>query len=287
MLEVEQVSPSVWAHTKGETIGNVAFIKLDESVVMIDSGMDPVTANTLRETVEQISGLPVAYLVYTHYHNDHVFGGQVFTDCKIIATKKTGELIAHAKKNVWTHDFLSHAAKFNPGMADKWVNLDITLPNVTFEKKFTIAECGHAVHLIETGGHTAGCCFVHFPEERVVISGDLVFAESWPYGGDPTCDPFTWLKTFETLAAMDFDKLVPGHGPVIQKNDLIFYLEFFEKILSTIEGFIHKGLDKKAVLEHPELPSLPFPQNEWVIKNRPVTISRFYDAILGRGLQRQ
>ena len=39
MFELEQVSKSIWAHTLGETIGNVAVIKLTESNVVVDSGM--------------------------------------------------------------------------------------------------------------------------------------------------------------------------------------------------------------------------------------------------------
>ncbi len=35
MVHFEQISESVWAHTEGETLGHVAFVKLEECTIFI------------------------------------------------------------------------------------------------------------------------------------------------------------------------------------------------------------------------------------------------------------
>ena len=189
MLPIEQVSEHIWAHTHGETIGNAAFIQLRDQTVMIDSGMDPVTAQDLRITAEKTTGLPVRTLVYTHHHDDHVFGGQVFKDCNIIASNTVNTLLHKHKETIWTPEFLADAAQDNPGMDEKWNNLEITLPTTTFDSHYTVSD--------DSFGYD-----IQFPYLYVSSSEDYenyvkYFVDTPPYTTDEIIQ----------LAGYDFDKL--------------------------------------------------------------------------------
>ncbi len=277
MLKLDPVSDSIWAHTLGETIGNVAVIKLQESTVIVDSGMDPVTAQALRKAAEEVTGLPTRYLIITHHHDDHVLGNQVFEDCEIISTQQTYDLMGKCITEEWTPEVLNKKASFNPGQAEKWKSLRFVLPTKTFEHDFQLNEGDMSVNIIKVDGHTAGSAYVWVPNERIVISGDIVFAERWPYGGDPTCDPYQWIQGFEQICARDFHKLVPGHGPILSKQDVNYYFDFFKKIMAIIEGQVAEGASKEDVAKSSPLPELPFEVNAWAKANRHITIRRFYD----------
>ncbi len=88
MFKFEKVSDSVWVHVEGETFGHVAFVRLKDKLVFIDSGYYPKVIKEARKQAEEITGLPVKQLIITHHHGDHVLGNQFFDDCEIISSKK-------------------------------------------------------------------------------------------------------------------------------------------------------------------------------------------------------
>ncbi len=73
----------------------------------------------------------------------------------------------------------------------------------------------HTFDLLHTPAHTPGQVAVFVPEERVVFTGDTIFSEcqTWLM----TSDVAQWLEALERIKELDFDYLVPGHGPVTDK----------------------------------------------------------------------
>lgn len=282
MFELEPVSDSVWAHTLGETIGNVAVIKLTESNVVVDSGMDPITAQALRTAAEEVTGLPTKYLIVTHHHDDHVLGNQVFEDCEIISTRQTYELMTKCITEEWTPEVMEKKAAFNPGQAEKWESLRFVLPTKTFDSIYQLNEGDKSLDIIQVDGHTVGSAYVWVPKECIVISGDIIFAERWPYGGDPTSNPYTWIKGFEQIVAREFKKLVPGHGPILSPADVKYYFDFFKEIVAVIEGLVAEGLSEEEVVNSQQLPEVPHEVNAWAKANRHVTVRRFYEFAASR-----
>jgi cyclase len=72
-------------------------------------------------------------------------------------------------------------------------------------------------------GHTNGDAVIYFPSERVLHTGDLCMTT----GGPPFIDYSAggslvdWDKTLEQALQYDFDTVIPGHGPVSKKADLV------------------------------------------------------------------
>ena len=85
------------------------------------------------------------------------------------------------------------------------------LPNITFDRELRL-HCGDVtVEVRHPGrGHTAGDVVVFIPEDRVLVTGDLA------HGFEPLlfeAYPDEWPATLERLSELEFDILVPGHGP--------------------------------------------------------------------------
>jgi glyoxylase-like metal-dependent hydrolase (beta-lactamase superfamily II) len=111
------------------------------------------------------------------------------------------------------------------------------LPNLTFNYDLRL-HCGDVtIELLFLGrGHTAGDVVVFVPEDRVVVTGDLV------HGLDPLlmeAYPDEWPITVGKVAELDFDSLVPGHGPVQHGRAM---LTLFKDYLTELNQLVKEGV---------------------------------------------
>ena len=276
MFELEQVSENVWAHTKGETRGNVVFVRLKGIGIMVDSGMDPKTAKVAREAAEKEMNVPIKYLVITHHHADHVFGNQALEDCEIISSKDTKEIIEEQISTNWTKEKLEERMEQVPEFRDKWEELKFILPTTTFVGEHLLEEDGEKLEIIQTNGHTRGSSYLYLETDNVVITGDLLFAERFPYGGDPTADPYLWIDAYTQMIYLNPDKVVPGHGPVTFKEELEIQRKYLEMLVKKLEDLVVDGVIKEDIFERKDLPEFPYEVEPNRLKSM---LERCYDVI--------
>ena len=96
-------------------------------------------------------------------------------------------------------------------------------------------------------GHTNGDAVIYFPALRVVHTGDLVAGNSplIDYGGGGSL--VEWAKTLDGIMKLDFDTMIPGHGPVGKKADIVTYRGNVEKLRTRITGLVRGGSSKEEV----------------------------------------
>ena len=99
----------------------------------------------------------------------------------------------------------------------------LTPPNITLERDMMLyqdlAQGSREVRLLHLGrAHTGGDVVIFLPEERVVFTGDMMLP-GLSYMGDGHVDE--WPATLEALKSLDFDVLLPGHGPPVRSKDPI------------------------------------------------------------------
>lgn len=247
---VEQVTERTYANTTGETRGNVGAISLPNYAVVVDTGMYPVVAKEFRTHIETITGTPVTKVILTHYHGDHVFGNQIFKDCQIISSDDLEGRMREMAVEQWTRDKLKEAAKIRPdsyGLLDL-ESLEITFPMERFDDTFTLTDEGVEIVAQKVGGHTKGSAYVYFPPESVLFVGDLIFAQTFPWGGDPTADLDAWIRALKGFQQMDIEKIVPGHGPICDLKEVQAYLNFIEPVARIIKELITEGRSQEDVV---------------------------------------
>ena len=133
----------------------------------------------------------------------------------------------------------------------------VTLPTMTFDRRLVIHRGGREIHLLFLGrGHTAGDVVAYIPSERVVATGDLMHG-LLPYMGDGF--PDEWPATLRALEALEFDRVIPGHGSIQEgKSVLAQFRGYVEEITEKVSRGIEQGPDAGRAQEgdhrrHPRL----------------------------------
>ncbi len=230
--------------------GNVAALVTDEGVVLVDDKFEQDYDGIMAQ-VRTFTDKPVKYVVTTHHHSDHSGGNTRFIE--------VAEIISHknARANI---------------VAGKQPNAGTVKPaRITFTDETSVFLGGKEVRARYFGrGHTNGDAVVYFPAHRVLHTGDLMAGVTplidYPGGGSLV----EWIKTVDAaMAALDFDKVIPGHGTVTNRAGLQAYRDNVVKMRDAIAAMLKQGKSQEEVRAHlatlyPAIYSNPGSlQNQW------------------------
>lgn len=225
----------------GGYIVNTGFIVTADGVIVIDTGPSRRFAEQQRAAIGNITDKPILRVYLTHHHPDHFLGNQVYEDVPLLALpaatngmKEEGEMFSD---NMYR-------------MVGDWMRGTSVFP-ATGEAKPGIEEIGgHKLELIALQGHTPGDLMVFDHTTGVLFAGDLVFNNR--AATTPHANIAEWLQALQTIQALPFKTLVPGHGavtsdaaPVEQTRDYLQWLE------ATLREGAENGLDMNEVMLTP------------------------------------
>ena len=206
--------------------GNVAVYITNEGVILVDDKYDQDHAQIMAR-IRSVTNQPVRYILSTHYHADHSGGNTLFTnEAEIISTRNAHDgIVKHLQSNAPNN---------------------MVPARVTFTDECTIFLGGKEVRAKYYGrAHTNGDAFVYFPAHRLVHSGDS-FASAptatplidYPGGGSVV----EWTKTLDTVMnTLDFDEVMPGHGPMSNKAGMKAYRDRVEVLRSKAQALVRAG----------------------------------------------
>lgn len=227
--------------------GNVALDATSDGVILVDDMFDRNHADILAQ-VKTVTDKPLKYVINTHQHDDHAGG-----DLKMLPI---AEVIAH--RNVYANlkDLKRPYYEDTPGTP-------IGLPRITFTDQLDVHLGGKDVQAYYFGrGHTSGDAVIYFPEARTIHTGDLFLnfrpaataaaatAKPRPPGVPIYVDYvqggsfIEWSKTLEGTLKLDFDTVIPGHGPLATKADVVKFKSDLETMRTRLIGLIKQGSTK-------------------------------------------
>lgn len=212
-LEVEPVTEDVWMLSG--VGGNVGVLRSSLGAVVVDSMSFRLQGERIRERAEQLAGGPVQAVVNTHYHMDHTHGNPAFAPgTRVVSTEQTLDYLLHFDSEYWE------------GAAAE------TLPNDLFADQHEMRIGGKTIRSFHPGrGHTGGDLVVLFVEDRVLHTGDLFFHGRYPNidlegGGSIEA----WITTLDGVLALDFDRVIPGHGPLTDREGILAFQAFLREL---------------------------------------------------------
>lgn len=213
-LPVAEVAPGVFVHAgrhalpDAETLGdqaNIGFVVGGDAVAVIDAGGSRAVGEGLYAAVRAATDLPIAWLVLTHMHPDHVFGASVFAEAGATVIGHANLPAALAARAESYEAALGRA--LGPAAA---IGSTIVLPDATVAERLTIDLGGRALLLeAHPTAHTDNDLTALDEASGLWWTGDLVFDEHLP-----TIDGSVlgWLALLDALADRPVAGIVPGHG---------------------------------------------------------------------------
>jgi glyoxylase-like metal-dependent hydrolase (beta-lactamase superfamily II) len=215
--------------------GNVTVYITDEGLVLVDDKFER-NYDELTAKIKSISDRPVRYVINTHPHGDHSGGNAKFLG--------TAQVIGHVNAR-------AAMVKGNqPG-----------LPQLTYSDQMRINLGGKEVIVYHFGAcHTNGDTFVHFPAARVVSAGDC-FNTGDGQGRNTTGSPtFSFYIDYNTggsllgrgrvadsVLKLDFDTVVPGHGPLTNRAGFTTWRRDVEAITNRVRTMVREGKSKDDI----------------------------------------
>ena len=186
------------------------FLVTPDGIIATDP-IDADAAAWLKTELESRFGVPVKYLIYSHDHRDHIAGGEVFApEATVIAHEKARAAIIGEQRPT-------------------------AVPDITFTDRMTLNLGGKTVELIYPGlSHSDNMIVMHFPAERAVFTVDFISVNRLPYMDLNDSYFPQWIDAVETVEAMDFDILVPGHGPLGTKADVSEHRRYLQALYDAV-----------------------------------------------------
>ena len=213
--------------------GNVGVSVGDDGVLVIDDELAPL-APKLRTALGLLSKKPVRFVINTHVHLDHTGGNAMLGGGGAV-------IVAHynVRKRLSADqfmEFLGHKQTIPAAPA-------AALPVVTFNDDLTLFFNGDEIHVVHVApAHTDGDAIIQFKKANVIHAGDVFL------GGYPIIDHSSggryegYIAAADTLLGLadDATKIIPGHGPVMTKADLVAWRAMLVKVRDSVAALAAK-----------------------------------------------
>lgn len=222
-------------HNQGYMVNTTAIIG-DRGVILVDSGASDEVGQHLANTIAKLTRKPITHVINTHHHGDHVLGNVVFKGAEIISSEQCRNMVNQT--------------------GDEWVAImenmiGHKLPN-THPVPATLVFGGESTRVQRTiqgikvvfwvppGSHSVGDMMVYLPDDKVLLSGDVMVNRTIPVMRDANLK--NWIGTLATAREFDARTIVPGHGPLMNKADVARLEQQMAAFHAGIEAGYKKGL---------------------------------------------
>jgi cyclase len=210
--------------------GNIGVLIGNDGIIIIDDEYAPLSEK-IKKALGVLSNKPLKFIINTHYHDDHADGNKVLAGegAIIVAHENTRKRLSANQINT----VIKMEQKAYPYEA---------LPKITFSESVTFNMNSETVQVYYVkNAHTDGDAIIYFKESNVLHAGDVFVRYGLPFidqenGG--SIDGMI-LGADQILKIInDETKIIPGHGQISYKKDLID----FKNMLQTVRNRVADGI---------------------------------------------
>jgi len=223
----ERVSENVfWFQSEVYAQVTAGVIAGPQWAVVIDTLALPDETLGMREFIEHELGVPVRYVINTHYHADHAWGNCFFPGATIISHARCRELLE--ERGIPS---LEAARKQNANLRQ----VKIVLPHMTFDSgEFNLRVGRKNLNIFPTFGHSSDGIAIMVEEDRVLFAGDAFMP--LPYIVDGNIDDM--IASTKKIGRMGLENIVQGHGDIILRGEIDAAVKENLNYLTTIKKTI-------------------------------------------------
>ncbi len=223
---------------------NALLVVGEREALLVDAPQGEAALDLLVAEIRRLSPVPLRWIVATHWHTDHTLGMarllEAFPEASLVSHRWTArDIVERARPSlIEDADALAGAIEAAEQRLVEGVRRDgsplaeaerpdaeerierallrfsalrtsvVERPTVGFTRSLSVDLGGRRVELLHLPGHTDGDVVVWLPQVRLAATGDLL--DDLPFGGHGS--PATAIASLDALAAMEPERLFPGHG---------------------------------------------------------------------------
>lgn len=228
---------------------NQGFAVLEDSVLVFDTGFSTAHASLLDSAIRKVTDRKVRYVVNSHDHSDHVFGNSYFVQ----RYGKTGlSIVSHAtcKQKIQSKGptrlkaYRARDAKLRSMLSA----VSIRAPNTTYPDtslKLNIEGTEFIFVHPAQGAHTLGDSILCIPKRNTMFAGDVYWNQYLPNLEDANIDG--WIEYLDNIDLETYRRILPGHGGVSGRRDLIGFKEYMEEVRARLSAVAHGESDRSKL----------------------------------------
>jgi len=208
-----KVSDHVYVIPDGRVnlVPNIGIIVGTRATLIVDAGMGPRNGQAVLRELAKVSKNTDLYFTTTHFHPEHMTGGQAFPANTIVIRPEVQQEEVDRKQPEFIHNF----SQRTPEMKALLQDVKPRAPDIVFDREAKLDLGGVTVRLLWLGpAHTRGDNFVFVEEDGVLFTGDVVTNRFFPIFPDADASGKNWLAILDQLDELHTHTIVPGHGEV-------------------------------------------------------------------------
>jgi glyoxylase-like metal-dependent hydrolase (beta-lactamase superfamily II) len=213
---------------------NSAFVVTEEGVLLFDTGSSSEIGESIKKVIASVTTKPVRWIVNSHGHGDHWLGNVAFKDTveSIYASEQVASTIV-ADGQTWVD-------RFNR-MTEGLTGNAVIVPPDSLVKDSTEMRFGDTAALLFLSGnsHSPGDLLLWLPEEKVLLTGDVVYSDRMP--STMNANVKQWINLLGELGAMQPKVVVPGHGKFTDVRGIQRLRELLQAFWLAVEKGYNEG----------------------------------------------
>ena len=223
---------------------NIMAVVGSEGVLVTDSGYAR-DSERLVKSIDELQGGPVKFVLNTHFHFDHVGGNGAFAE-------KGAVIVAHQNGRLRMQEEWGFPETLGLGMPHIPPYPEVMLPTLTFSETLTLHFGRHEIETIHLpNAHSDADLVMLLPDANILYTGDLYLSNGFPlvdsfHGG--TIDGLITAVGKLIDLINDDTQIVPGHGPMSNRQELREYQQMLITGRSRIAELVAKGMTMEEVL---------------------------------------
>ncbi|MFA5078645.1 MAG: MBL fold metallo-hydrolase, partial [Dehalococcoidia bacterium] len=269
----------------GYNLANIIMVEGKDGVVIVDTGISIEQGRQVMADFKKITDKPVAGIIYTHHHVDHVQGTEAFVDIKDAASFP---IIAH---ETLMPEYIHESGLIGPIMSARAMSMYNSVldgedardmnagigplfeyginafipPTQTFSDvmNVTLAGIRMEMHYLPSEANSELC--VYLPDFRILLSAEIIQDHCYPniytVRGAVYRNPTTWYRSIDAMRgfAAEADHMVLQHGTPLSGRDniqqvLMYYRDAIQYTHDQTLRYSNKGYAKDEVARLVNLP---------------------------------
>ncbi len=243
-LTLKRIKPDLYLITgRG---GNSVARMTPDGIILVDNKVmrDSVYRELGELLATRLQGKPVKVAFMTHHHADH-------TGNNARLLESGAQLIGQRNVLETLRNYKSTIAPRNPAP-----------PSVVFDSRHTVSLGGVTAHAYYWGpGHTNADIAVYFPDQKVLVVGDIIAAD-----GEPDIDALDaggsllgLQQRLIDVLGVDFELVIPGHGDnAMTRDDVLAYQKRIDAMVSRLKLAVRRGVPQEQLIASVDVSDLAF-----------------------------